>query len=510
MRETEANNHPSSRTDCPKRRSALKLGTSALARNAVEAATVATVLLTAVGSAGLLGATAGCASGGTPGARSAGEGEAGLTEEQRGYLERYRKLVRLAEKRTKARAHREALQALARAEVLAQRIHGPSHPIFARTQRRFGKVYVAMGRHDLAAKAYEKELARLKRALRPGDNIVRARCLHRIGRSWFHAGELDKAARYLTRAVDMRRATLDKPPRRLGKHYVETSEAPRAPGLADSLHQLGLVRWKQKKHAAAAKGLREAVQIRRKHLRSGHLDLLQSLLGLAQLEEILGKQGAAEKLYLELVNRVGKRRRPVPSLLGTALRHLGDLYRRTERYPQAERYYDQARKLAREAKRFARREVYLARIDVGLAMVYAETKRADAAAKRLEEAIAVFKKNPKVNANHAVRAYVQLGKLERGRGRIEAASKAVRSGLNLASERLGPRSYAYARAQAELAELYVAKKAPEHGVKLLRRAFEITRDRYGAQHPRTQRLRKRLVALYRELGQEAKVRELSQ
>jgi lipopolysaccharide biosynthesis regulator YciM len=152
--------------------------------------------------------------------------------------------------------------------------------------------------------------------------------------------------------------------------------------------------------------------------------------------------------------------------------------------------------------------VYLAQIDVGLAMVEAETKRADAAAKRLQKAIAVFHKQPKAHANHAVRAHVQLGKLERRRGRLKAALAAIRAGLNLASERIGPRSYAYARALAELAEVYVAQKAAEHGAKLLSQAFELVRQRYGGQHPRTRRLRKRLVELYRKLGHEARIRAL--
>ncbi len=450
--------------------------------------------------------TVACATEGRPGARSGDDAK--LSSEQRANLERYQKLVHVAEQRTRAREFKKALKALSDAEILAGRVYGPDRAIFAKTKARLGRVYTAMGRFDLATQAYLKELALWKKALYPGDNIVLARCLQRIGRTYFFAGKLKEAADYLKRAVAMRRKTLRKVPRRLGKHYVDQTDRSRDVELAEALHELGLVYWRQKQYDEAAAVIKEAADIRRKHLRVGHLDLLQSLLSLAQLNEIRGRRVVAEKLYLELVNRVGKRRRPASSVLGSALKQLADLYRRMKRYPQAERYYNQARKVAKEAKQFGRRDIYLAQIDAGLAMVYARSKRPKEAEKLFKRALKVFAQYPKVLANHAVRCHIQLARMYRANKDLKQAQSQVRAALNLASQHLGPRSYAYARSLAELAEVYVAQKAREHAAKLLRQAFDLTRQAFGADHPRAQRMRKKLVALYRALGWKKKIQDL--
>ena len=125
--------------------------------------------------------------------------------------------------------------------------------------------------------------------------------------------------------------------------------------------------------------------------------------------------------------------------------------------------------------------------------------RFDTSQKLLERAIQVFAASPKVLANSAIRAHIQLGKLLRKQKKLEPATRHVRAALNLASQHLGPRSYAYARSLAELAAVYVAQNAKAHAAKLLRQSYDLVRQTFGASHPRTQRLRKKLVKLYRAL-----------
>lgn len=450
----------------------------------------------------------GCNSDGKPGPRNAGSG---LSDEQRENLKRYEALKQGAMENVKQRAFKKALLKLDKALLLAGEIYsGGRHPLLAETTGLQAQVLGAMGRFDLAAAALERELKRWKAVLYRGDNIVFAECLHRIGWAYFLAGDLDRAKRFLKMAVEMKRKTLTDTRTQLGKRYVHESRAPREPGLANTLHALGLIQWKQKAHAEAVGLLAEAVQLRRKHLQPGHLKLMQSLLNLAQLREITGKYALAEKLYQELVTRLRKRARPATTFLGAALKNLADVNRRTGKLAEAEQNYKLAQKLVSEAQRFANKDTYLALIDSSLAMVYMQTKRGAEAEKLLKGALVVFEKNPKQHAPGVVRCHVQLAKLYRQTKRLADATKAARAALNAARQHMGHNTYTYARASAELAEVYVAQGAKDQAAKILLRAFTSVHKLYGSNHPRTKRMRTRLLELYKALRWKQKAAALPQ
>lgn len=452
---------------------------------------------------------AGCTGEEKPRPRTAGGSDtSGLSAEQKANLERYQQIVQSIETHLKAREAAKALELWERANTLVPQIHAAAHPLHAETLALRGRIHAAQARFDLEAQAYEKELAAWKQALDPGHNVVVAGCLHRIGEAWFHAGELAKAGEALTQAVTAWRAVLTGGPGRLGKHYVDTSKAPRAPKLAASLHVLGLVAWKRKIPAEARTLLAEAAELRRKHLPAGHLDLLQTLLALGQVSEILEQNAEAEKVYLELLEQVRKRENPTPSVLGSALKNLADVRRRSGKGALAEKHYAEARKVAEEATAFAGKDAYLAQIDAGLGMVYAATKRAAEAEKLLKKALATFTASPKTHAGEIVMCQIQLAKVYRGKRRLADAKKAVDAALDVARQHQGPGTYSYARAQVELAEIYLAQGAKAQAAKILLQSLKTVHKLYGAAHPRTERLRAKVEKLYKQLGWKNRLKEL--
>lgn len=445
-----------------------------------------------------------------PGPRRAG-GDDGLSEDQRINLKRYHGLRRLALRLLEQKRFRAAQDRVSRALLLAGQIYSPTHPLGAQTIALRGRIYTAMERHDLASDSYRAELQIWRRALYPGDNVVIADCLHRIGVSQARAGKTNEALQTLAKAVAMRRATLDHGPKRLGKHYRDPTKPPREPGLAASLHALARVHWKLKAHAKAVALFREAAALRRKHLASAHPDLVRSLAELAGCHEALGRYNLAAKLYGEIVAQIRSQGKAATASLPRALKRVADMSLRAGRTAEAEKQYKEAQKLALKLDGVAagpNMAVFVAELDSRLGILYARTNRPALAESSLRKGLAVFQKDVKANANAVVRCLIQLAKLQRTGKKLGLATKTIRRALNVVRKHLGHRTYSYARALAELGEVYAAQQAREQAARILGRAFQIVHKLYGTKNPRTRRLRARLVDLYTALGWKDKLREL--
>ena len=94
--------------------------------------------------------------------------------------------------------------------------------------------------------------------------------------------------------------------------------------------------------------------------------------------------------------------------------------------------------------------------------------------------------------------------------KLGQATKTIREALNVVRKHQGIQTYSYARALVELGEVYVAQQAQEQAARIIGRAFEIVVKLHGAKHPRTQRVRARLITLYTALGWKDKLKELTQ
>lgn len=466
----------------------------------------AAFLVISVGIGGGLGV--GCTADDKPDPRRA-RGDDNLSDEQRTNLKRYHGLRKAALQLLAEKRFGPAQDKVSRALLLAGQIFGPSHPLQAQTTALRGRIYAAMERFDLATDSFRSELRIWRRALNPGDNVVIAGCLHRIGVSLLRAGKATEAAETLSKAVAMRRATLDHGPKRLGKHYRDQTKPPREPGLAASLHAMAEVQWKLKAHAKAVALFREAIALRRKHLPSAHADTVASLAALAVCYETLGRYNLAAKLHSDIVAKLRAQGTPAATALPLALKRLADMSVRAGRTVKAEKQYKEAYKLA-AAEPVPNKAIFLAELDSRLGILYARTNRATLAASVLRKALAVFQKDTKANAESVVRCLIQLAKLQRLGKELGQATKTIRRALNVVRKHQGHRTYSYARALAELGEVYAAQKAQEQAARILGRAFEIVHKLYGAKNPRTKRMRARLVALYTALGWKDKLRELPQ
>ncbi len=453
------------------------------------------------------GGIAGCTAEEKPGPRRAG-GDDGLSEEQRSNLKRHRTLCGLAEQLLVQKRFRAAQDKVSLALLLAGQIHGQNHPLQAQTIALRARIYTAMDQHALAADTLKAELRIWRRALYPGDNVVMAHCLHRLGVSLYRAGNTDEAQATLVKAVAMKRATLTHDPKRLGKHYVDRTKPPREPGLAASLHALALVRWKQKAQVQAVALLREAITLRRKHLPAIHPALVRSLLALAGCRETLGQFNLAAKLQVEVVAKLRGSGKAAATTLPAALKRLADLSLRTGKAAQAEKQYLEARTLARAQDSLPNKTLFLAELDSRLGILYARTKRIHRAEALLNKSLVFFQKDLKAHADAAVRCLIQLAKIQRTEQKLGLATKTIRRALNVVRKHQGHRTYAYARSLTELGEVYAAQKAREQAARILGRAFEIVHKLYGSKNPRTRRLRKRLVELYTALGWKDKLKEL--
>jgi tetratricopeptide (TPR) repeat protein len=445
-----------------------------------------------------------------PGSRRAGgsQGPGGdLTEEQRSNLKRHRMLRRLAVRLLQQKRFGAALDKVGRALLLAGQIHGPTHPLGAQTVALRGRIYTAMGRHDLATDSYRVELKLWRKGLDPGNNVVVADCLHRLGVSLHRAGKAVEGLKTLSKAVAMKRATLDAGPGRLGKHNRDQTRPPPKPSLAASLHALARIHWTLKAHAKAVALFREALAIRRKQP-SGK-DRVQSLTDLATCYEALGRYNLAAGLLGEVVIQIRGGGQATATSLPRALKRQADMSLRAGRTAQAEKQYKEAQNLARNlAGTLPNAPLFGAELDSRMGILYARTNRAALAQSLLRRGLAVFQKDLKANAEPAVRCLVQLAKLQRTGRQLGQATKTIRRALNVVRKHLGHRTYSYARALAELGEVYAAQQAREQAARIMGRAFEIVLTLYGAKNPRTRRLRARLVNLYSALGWKDKLREL--
>jgi tetratricopeptide (TPR) repeat protein len=430
---------------------------------------------------------------------AAKEDPSGLTAEQKANLERYEKLAVEIEAKLKARKADEALPLWEQASALAGKIHASAHPLHAKVLALGVRVYTAKGTLDQAARTAEEELAVWKQLLGQGPRALLADSQQRVGFAWFLAGDLPKAGDALSKAVEAWRAVLSGGQAPPAKVPVEELAPPHEPRLGAALHTLGLVAWKRKLAAEARKLLEEAVTIRRKHLPAGHLDALQSMLSLAQVCEILEQDQDAEKLYGELVTTLKQKESPSASFLGSALKNLADVQRRSDKHADAEKSYAEARKVAEGAASFKGKEAYLAQIDAGLGMVFAATKRQDQAVELLKKALAVFEADPKQHASNMVLCQIQLAKIHRDKRKLADARKAADAGVAIARQHLGEGTYAFARALAEVAQIRQAQGARPEAAKLLLGALTVVHKLYGAAHPRTERLREQVEKLYKAL-----------
>ena len=155
----------------------------------------AAFLMVTVGFGGGLGV--GCTADDKPDPRRA-RGDDNLSDEQRTNLKRYHGLRKAALRLLAEKRFGPAQDKVSRALLLAGQIYGPSHPLQAQTTALRGRIYAAMERFDLATDSFRSELRIWRRALNPGDNVVIAGCLHRIGVSLLRAGKATEAAETLS------------------------------------------------------------------------------------------------------------------------------------------------------------------------------------------------------------------------------------------------------------------------------------------------------------------------
>ncbi|MEE4273069.1 MAG: CHAT domain-containing tetratricopeptide repeat protein [Thermoanaerobaculales bacterium] len=151
-----------------------------------------------------------------------------------------------------------------------------------------GNIERLLGRLSVARTHHERALER-RRKIDPDGPAV-ASSLHNVGAVARHQGDLEAARRSLDDALVLKR-----------------SLAPGSLWVANTHHELGEISWAAGNRAAAFRHHSRALEIRRRVAPSSP-DVASSLLALGYYERGRGQSEAAESLWREAIDIVGRRR----------------------------------------------------------------------------------------------------------------------------------------------------------------------------------------------------------
>ena len=287
------------------------------------------------------------------------------------------------------------------------------------------------------------------------------------------AAYLSERAHY-SKAQDLLQRAISIGERVLGPEHVLVAEA---------LHHLGMLAFRQGTLAEAELLFQRALRIREQRLGTDHPQVAASLHGLGRLSYRRGKYAEAE-LLIQQALRIREHALGTDHPLVTAtLSTLAILSGKQEKYEQAESLYVRALRIREQALGADHSQV--ATLLNNLADLYKEQGNYEQAEPLFQRALQIWERD--LGPDHPRVAYPLegLAELYREQGNYEQAESLFQRALQIWEQRLGPDRSMVAGPLHGLALLYTEQKNYEQAESLLQRALQVRRRALGPHHPDT-------------------------
>jgi len=257
--------------------------------------------------------------------------------------------------------------------------------------------------YPLAEALYQQAL-RLREDLLGAQHPETASSLHNLGMLYWKQGKYEQAEAYCQRALAIKEE-------QLGAHHLET---------ASSLHDLGILYWQQGKYEQAEASYQRALAIKEEQLGVHHPDMANTLNNLGILYWQQGKYEQAEAYYQQAL-AIQEKQLGVhhPDTANTLLNNLGNLYAKQGKYEQAEASYQRA--LVIQEKQLGVQHPATARTLNNLGYIYAEQGKYEQAEPYYHRALAIKEKQLGAQHPETANTLTHLAELYRDQHEYERA-----------------------------------------------------------------------------------------
>ena len=344
----------------------------------------------------------------------------------------------------------------------------------------------ALGNTITAREILDKGAARVEEELK-GEPLVKARLMDTMGTVYMNLGLYPQAAPLAEKALEVRRQAL----------------APDDPIIAESMNSLGAIRYTMGNFAEAEKLFRGALDIRRKKFGEETSEVSTSLNDLAITLNSLGRYDEAEPLYRQALTIRQKLFPKEHPDIAQSLNNLGMFLYRRAKYEEAEKLFRQALEMNRRLLGDVHPEIasYLN----NLGMVLRDSGRLPEAESTFRQSVALHHKLYGPDHPNFGNSVVNLAALLVRMGKFDEAELHYLEVIALYKKIYSENNYNTATVRSLLGECLTKTKKFPQAEKLLVESLAIVKGQFDQDHPRTQAIVRRLVALYEAWGKPAKV-----
>ena len=385
----------------------------------------------------------------------------------------------------------EAQPLLDRALQVRRTAFGTEHPSVAETLTHLGELSTLQGKYDVAEAQLREALARHDR--RPGrESAEAATDLHLLGAVLVDRAKADEGRQMIQDALAIRQRVL--PP---GHLDIAESMA----GLAYAASHAGDPEAMERWH-------REAYNLLRATLGDRHPRVALALNNLAAAVDERGRYDEAEQLHREALAMRRQLYGDDHPAVATSLNNLGNVLMKQKKFQEAEAVSRQVVEMRKRMLGVDHPSTGLALNNLGV-LLYRAGRPADALPVMQEARAAAVGRlgegHPRVVAIDGSIAVI-LGDL----GRNAAAERLFTSTLAARTRLLGDDHPEVAGSRLSYGRFLRDRRRYQEAEPLLTRAYEVRRTKLGPTHPDTVRAAQELATLYRAIGDVQKAAAIEQ
>jgi non-specific serine/threonine protein kinase/serine/threonine-protein kinase len=324
-----------------------------------------------------------------------------------------------------------------------------------------GKTYEALGLFDQARPHLERALELRKGGLGE-DHPEVAESLHNLGSLRWQAGDYEGAEQLIREALEKARSAAG------NDATVDDKET-----LASCLNDLAAVMHSRGDYAGAETMFREALALRRELFGNDHHDVADNLSNLAWTLYFQGDHAQAEQMFREALavdqKILGEEH---PNVLQLEV-NLAAVLRQRQNHSEAEQIYDHALRGMRKV--LGAEHPTTLRGMMSLAEMYLETGRGERAKSLLDEALATSERT--LGPDHALTLSLlaDMGWFHRDAGDLPNAERMYRETLVRRTRALGEEHPLTIRARWQVGRMLVFQRKNVEAERILRNALEQSR-----------------------------------